>query len=140
MMNVSRLNKRTVYIAAIVALTALATGCKSTPKANCTMVTRKVTITTEPPGATVYQIRIPDRATTKLGTSPVTDTPVMVITSFKMENMPPDKAEDIMRAAGGNLFVRIQKEGYQTYEGILSTKAGQTAAHNIKLQPEQQGG
>jgi len=51
-----------------------------------------------------------------------------------MKNMPFPETQQLMKAAGGNVMVRIEKDGYQTYNGVLSTTAGNTATHNITLQ------
>ncbi len=54
----------------------------------------------------------------------------------KFKHMPFDETQEIMKHTG-TVVVQIKKEGYQSYFGVLSTKAAETSVHNIILQPKE---
>lgn len=112
------------------------TGCNSNPKFNFNIERRYVTIHTEPEGADVYLVKQPCYSTSLLGTSPVEDQPVIVISEIKkVKNMPYQQTESLLKSVD-NVVVRIQKDGYETYNGILKTSPDETLTHTIKLVPE----
>ncbi|MBW8016120.1 MAG: hypothetical protein FVQ82_08035 [Planctomycetes bacterium] len=125
--------KKRLFIVTLAAVLLFVCGCQSNPRGSCKMESRRITIITEPEGAKVIQKQVLGQASSHLGTTPITDQPVVVITSVKMKNMPYHRAQELMRATG-NVMVRIEKDGYKPYNGILSTKVGQTATHKITLQ------
>ncbi len=126
--------KKLVLICGLMVCLSLA-ACQQHPKAKFTMQQRYITIETEPEGAIVTQINLEGAPPTKLGVTPLPDTPVMVITSVdRMRNMPYQQASELIRRVG-TVVVRIEKAGYQPYEGVLKTEKGQTVAHKIKLTP-----
>jgi hypothetical protein len=127
--------KNSMFIITVIASLCFVFGCQSKPSGKFNIRNRKITIVTEPEGATVNQTNILGQPSTKLGVSPIVDQPVVVITEItKMKNMPYSETQQLMKAAGGNVLVRIEKEGYLTYNGVLETKAGETVAHKITLQ------
>lgn len=112
-------------------------GCSSTPKGHFNIDTRRVTILTEPEGATVTQINPFNQPSTNLGASPINDRSVMVVSRItKMQNMPYYETKRLMEQVN-NVVVRIEKDGYKTYHGTLKTEPGETTVHNIKLQPNE---
>ena len=114
----------------------LVSGCETERKANFNIRQRHITIITEPEGATVTQLNLPGQASTNLGTTPIEDQPVIVVTEVtRMKNMPYAKAAELMRRVG-NVVVSIKKDGYQPYRGTLKTEAQETVTHRITLHPQ----
>jgi hypothetical protein len=127
--------KKTLFIIAIAVGLLIVSGCQSKPSGKLSIGNRKITIITEPAGAVVKQINILGQPSTQLGVSPIMDQPVVVITQItRMKNMPFTETQQLMKAAGGNVMVRIEKDGYHTYNGVLATKKGETVTHNVTLQ------
>ncbi len=114
-------------------VTMLSVGC-NTPLIRGDLEQRRVTITTEPPGATVSQIYPLDESETILGTTPLNEINVMIIsyTDFG-KNVPASKANRFLSHVN-NLVVRIEKQGYESCQQILRTERGKTIEHNIVLQ------
>ena len=125
-----------IQIRSIIVVSAclwLVSGCKSSPKGSSALERRQITIITEPEGATVTQTHPLGQASTDLGTTPVEDQPVAVIARINaMENMPYRETQDLIRRVG-NVFVKIEKIGYEPYLGTLKTEAGKTIVHRIEL-------
>ena len=95
---------------------------------------RKVTIESESAGATVYQISAVDSTKTLLGTTPIREQSVAVTTSARFKRVSPGDVQRIISQIE-MVHVRIEKPGYQPYEGNLSTENGKVKAHSIKLEP-----
>ncbi len=126
--------KRFILICGFGMLMVLALGCNQNPKWNFNIDTRRITIETEPAGANVTQINFQGTPPTNLGTTPLENTPVVVITKLKKaKNLSYSQVEDLMRRVG-TVFVRIEKPGYQTYSAPLSTEAGRTVSYKIILE------
>jgi hypothetical protein len=132
--------KTAAGLMAIVSVSVLMTGCAS-PKASFDIEQRTITIITEPAGAAVQQINPTGMPVTSLGVSPITEQPVVVVTTMKkIKNLPQQESLKMMRLAGGNVHVSITKEGYLPYTGFLKTDPDRIVSHTIVLQPvEQQG-
>jgi len=113
----------------------LLAGCSEKPKANFNLRPRRVTIITEPAGATVTQLRPLGQASVKLGLTPLRDQVVTVFTDIRMQHMPFREGQQLLQHAG-NLVVRIEKEGYQVYEGIHWTQPDEINEFKIELQPK----
>lgn len=108
-------------------------GCSSTPKAAFDVDARRVTIITEPEGASVIQINPFSQTPTSLGQTPITDRSVMVVSKItKMKNLPYHETKNLMEQVG-NVVVRIEKDGYETYTGTLKTSPTETVVHTIQL-------
>lgn len=115
-------------------LAAVLTGCSSNPSFKFNMHNRRVTIVTEPAGATVRQLRPMGQPSTYLGKTPLNDQTVVVVTEItKMKNLSLQQFDDIMRHVN-NAVVRIEKDGYEPYYGTLRVKEGETIVHEIVLQ------
>jgi hypothetical protein len=124
--------------AAMGSVLALATiaGCSSNQRMrmNYKFDIRKVTIETEPAGAVVTQVGAMDGARTVLGTTPIREQSVAVTTGAKFKGISPGEAQRIISQLE-MVHVRIEKPGYQPYEGNLATERGKVKAHSIKLEP-----
>ena len=111
-------------------------GCSSNPKFSFDIETRRVTILTDPEGATVTQINPVGAPSSKLGTSPLQDRSVMIVSKItKAKNLSYSTTKALMEQVG-NVVVRIEKDGYETYNGTLKTDPEETIVHSITLQPQ----
>jgi len=109
-------------------------GCSTTPKGNFDLSQRHVTIRTEPAAARVTQLRPLGQVPIDLGSTPLVNRPVFVITKIKMKNMPFNDAQKLLEHAN-NLVVVIKKDGYDPYRATLVTKPNEIVEHSIKLVP-----
>ena len=114
------------------AIGGLATnGCDDV---NFSMQGRTVNILTEPDQARVYQLNTITGQRTLLGHTPLMEQQILVLTNIKFKKA--SKAEFNRYMADLNVaHIFIEKAGYETYEGRLSTKKGETVTHQIKLVP-----
>ena len=125
---------RTFLLLTIVS--TLLCGCSSGPKFSFDIETRRVTILTDPEGATVTQINPVGAPSSKLGTSPLRDRSVMIVSRItKAKNLSYGTTKALMEQVG-NVVVRIEKDGYETYNGTLKTDPKETIKHSIALQPK----
>jgi len=108
-------------------------GCSMRPKYSFEI--RKVSIETQPSGAKVYQLNSAYRNETFLGTTPIRNQPVSVMT--KVRGKVNSTVMDWMASQVEMLNVRIEKSGYENYEGNLATEAGKTTPHSIPLSSKQ---
>ncbi len=106
------------------------TGCSSGPRFS--YENRKVSIITTPSGAKVYQLNSALRNETFLGTTPVIDQPVRILTEVRGELNP--SLKDWMVSQVTMLNVKIVKVGYREYEGNLATDSSKTSVHEIALE------
>jgi len=129
-------NGRMMGAAVAIAASALIAGCSNNTntRMNYKFDIRKVTIETDPPGAVVTQVGAMDGARTVLGTTPVRDQSVAVTTGATFKSVSPGQMQQIISQVE-MVHVRIEKAGYQPYEGNLSTERGKVKAHSIKLEP-----
>ena len=115
--------------------TTLLGGCSSNPKFSFDIETRCVTILTDPEGAAVTQINPVGAPSSKLGTTPLKDRSVMIVSKItKAKNLSYGTTKALMEQVG-NVVVRIEKDGYETYNGTLKTDPEETIVHSITLQP-----
>jgi hypothetical protein len=112
----------------VIVLIGLA-GCSTGPKFS--YENRKVSIITSPPGAKVYQLNSTLRNETFLGTTPIIDQPVRILTEVRGELNP--SLKDWMVSQITMLNVKIVKDGYREYEGNLATHPSKTSVHEITL-------
>ncbi|MHC4740966.1 MAG: hypothetical protein ACYS8Z_03585 [Planctomycetota bacterium] len=128
---------RKLGILAILFVTALSCGCSSQPKRrfNVDLSQRRVTIRTEPTAARVKQIGFVNKSPTDLGTTPLVDLPVMVITKGKFNNLPGNETERLLEQVN-NVVVIIEKDGYEPYRAVLATTPNETIEHSITLTPK----
>ena len=125
------------YLLTTVVAALFISGCSSTPKGSFDLATRRVTIVTKPEGAAVTQINPFHQPSTSLGTTPIEDRSVMVVSKItKMKNMPYHEAKKLFEQVG-NVVVLVYKDGYKTYHGTLRTDPQETVIHTIKLQPKE---
>jgi hypothetical protein len=95
---------------------------------------RHTTIETDPPGARVYQIAPVSDKFIDLGTTPIRDQPVMVLLGATNVDDPATRLPELY-AQHGIVRVRIEKPGYVTYIGNLTTGEKETIPHKITLEP-----
>ena len=107
-------------------------GCTSGPKYSFEV--RKVSIDTQPSGAKVYQLNLAYRNDTYLGTTPIREQPVRVLTDVKGQLS--STVVDWMTSQIQMLNIRIEKKGYENYEGNLATDPAKTTVHSIPLSPK----
>lgn len=125
------------YLLITVVAIFITSGCSSTPKGSFDIDTRRVTIITEPEGATVTQINPFHQPSTLLGLTPMEDRSVMIVSKItKMKNMPYHETKNLFEQVG-NVVVRIQKEGFEVYHGTLRTDPEETVVHTIELHPKE---
>ena len=130
---------KTHTILAIVSVMGLLGGCSTTPQAEFQLAQRYVTVITDPPGATVTQLRPLGQVPVELGITPLVNRPVRVITGIKMENMPFAQGQEILDHEN-NLVVLIEKAGYKSHRATFLTKPDETTEHSITLSPISKGG
>ena len=123
-----------VALAAGIVAALFVTGCNNTRKYKFEYNTdqRHVTITTEPSGASVYQISFLDNSSISLGKTPLHQVPVMVLTRAKFKKASPAKVNAVHKQLN-SVVVRIEKDGYELYSGPLRTDPNQTVEHHIQL-------
>lgn len=93
---------------------------------------RYISLTSEPANASVFQRSFLDNSLVLLGKTPLKDVPITVLTSAKFRNASPGRANAIFRQVN-NAVIRIEKEGYESYEGLLKTDPEETLAHHVDL-------
>lgn len=120
---------------------AALTGCSSTKYgADFKLDTRRITIVTEPAGATVRQLRPMGQGSSYLGKTPLNDQTVLVLTEItKVRNLSLTQYENLMRHVN-NAVVRIEKDGYEPYYGTLRVEEDKTVVHEIVLQEKPKDG
>jgi hypothetical protein len=94
---------------------------------------RTVSIETNPPGVRVYQVNSAFDNETFLGTTPIRNQPVSILVRVKGKVNPTEM--DWMASQINMLQIRMDKSGYETYEGNLCTDPIITTAHRISLEP-----
>jgi len=109
-------------------------GCSSLnkPKGTFDLAPRRISIRTEPQGANVTQLHPLGQSPTELGSTPINDLTVAVMTNIKFNKLPLSDTQDLIRHAN-NVIVRITKDGYEPYMATIHTKAGKSAVLNIRL-------
>lgn len=127
-----RLSLSSLFIAAI--LLGCVSGCSnlSKPKGSFDLAPRRITIHTEPEGALVTQLRPLGQSSTKLGSTPIDDLTVTVMTNMKYSNMPFNETQELLKHAN-NAVVKITKDGYEPYIATISTKDNETSVLDVKL-------
>lgn len=108
------------------------TGCNSSIKYS--LGSRKISIVTEPPGASVYQIGPISGKDIFLGTTPIYEQPVSVIESAKGKSSPQGIETLLTRMNVARL--RIEKDGYKQITTNLSTDKDETKTLTIKLEED----
>lgn len=114
------------------AMAALA-GCETSVKVEGEV--RSISIETEPGQARVCLVAPVTREVKELGTTPLADKQVFVMTVFEEGDVSPGEKSRLF-AERNTAHVIIEKEGYETYEGYLATEPGKTVAHKITLVAE----
>ena len=124
--------KKVVLLCVLPVCLGFMSACQPGPYMHFSTEARQLSIETEPAGAQVILLNL-DGTQKPLGVTPLADVSVNVIISVdQMQNMPPEKIQDVMNRIG-SIVVRIEKPGYQPYSGTLKTEHGKTVLHKIKL-------
>lgn len=116
----------------LLSMLVLLSGCIGRTKFS--FENRRVTIETTPSGAKVYQVNSIDKNEIFLGTTPIREQPVRVLTEVRGKLS--STAVDWMTSQIQMLNVRIEKTGYVSYEGNLATDPGKTINHKLSLDPK----
>lgn len=117
-------------------VTMLSVGCNSNDsKIRGDLEQRRITITTEPLGATVTRINPLDESETMLGTTPLNEINVIVLVNVYCPKggVPASEGQRLLSNVG-NIVVRIEKQGYESCQQVLRTDRDKTIEHNIVLQ------
>lgn len=110
------------------------TGCRTTPKADYRLEWRKITVLSEPSGATVTQLYPFERGSRELGKTPLLSRSVLVMTDITFQGVPFSEAVAVFRYAD-SVIVRVEKDGYEPYRATIATKADESAARKCVLKP-----
>ncbi|MCP4256947.1 MAG: hypothetical protein GY774_05380 [Planctomycetes bacterium] len=114
-------------------VTMLSVGC-CTSNVKFTLEKRRVTITTEPPGATVTQTNTLDESQTMLGTTPLNEIDVVILSNvLSTKNVSISEIHRLISHID-NVVIRIDKQGYESCQQVLRTDRDKTIEHNIALQ------
>ncbi|MFC1780803.1 hypothetical protein ACFLZ8_00885 [Planctomycetota bacterium] len=112
-------------------------GCSSTRNFKADFLARRVTITSEPTGADVYQKWPLGQPSKFLGKTPLQNASVMVLRPTELNNMPYSDVQQLMSYTNNFVF-RVTKEGYKPYSGLLGTFEEQTVQYNVILEKEEE--
>jgi hypothetical protein len=95
---------------------------------------RTFTLHTQPEGARVYQLVPPSGQQVDLGMTPLIDQPVMVVTEVNGSFGPPENAARLTSQLS-MVRVRVEKDGFTTYETNIATREKESAERTIVLEP-----
>jgi hypothetical protein len=121
------------WCVALIPLVLLA-GCCAAPSLDFVLVPCEVSISSEPPGAEVVQLLPLGQPPVQLGTTPLSGIMVTVVTDLKMGNLDALQAQDLLRHAN-TMVVRLEKPGYETFEGALRVDERRLVEHRVTLKP-----
>lgn len=113
----------------LLAVTVALSGCYRGPR--FFFENRKVSIDTIPSGARVYQVNSTTKSDTFIGTTPIREQPVRVLSEVRGKVS--STVADWMTSQIQMLNVRIEKTGFENYEGNLATDPVKTIQHKIPL-------
>ena len=128
--------KRETYILLTVGislLVAASAGCQ--PELKHKFSRRAVSIETEPSGARVSQVEFATRERLFLGTTPILNQTVLVLTNTTGSSHDP-VAVNFAAAEQDMVRVIIEKDGYKPYESRLYTKEDEVVVHKITLEKD----
>ena len=118
----------TVGISLLVAASA---GCQ--PELKHKFSRRAVSIETEPSGARVSQVEFATKQKLFLGTTPILNQTVLVLTDTRGYSHDPVTV-NIAASEQDMVRVIIEKDGYKPYESRLYTKENEVVTHKITLE------
>jgi len=110
------------------------TGCRITPDANYRLEWRKISVFSEPEGATVTQLYPFEPDSRELGKTPLHGRSVLVMTDVTFQGAPFSEAVALFKHAN-NAVVRIEKDGYEPARATIRTKPDDTAIRRCVLKP-----
>ena len=111
-------------------------GCSSNPKFKADFIGRRITITSEPSGAKVYQKWPMGQPKRYLGDTPLENVSVMVLKTTKMSNMSYSQVQQLM-SYNNNFVFTVEKEGYKPFSGLIGTIENETVTYNVILEKEE---
>ena len=124
--------KKPLVVSALFLVSVVTAGCKS--DFSYSVDTMQVSLETEPEGARVYQIAPFSSSRVFMGTTPFEDLTVTVLTKLEFRNLSMAAAGDLMTKLG-KVEVSIEKAGYQSFRGHLSTGKEKPVSHRVILDP-----
>ena len=125
------MNKPLVVSSLLLVLVAVS-GCKS--DFSYSVDTVQLSLETEPEGARVYQIAPFSNSRVFMGTTPIEGLTVTVLTKLEFQNLSMAAAGDLMTKLG-KVEVVIEKAGYESFRGHLSTGKEKPVSHRVILDP-----
>ncbi len=130
------LMKKLIAVVCVSVLMCAIAGCRTSRKFSFKTTGMRVTILTEPAGAEVYQkLPLPGTSQRFIGSTPLENIVVQVVTSIKGDGMSPATFQSMTRQVG-NLVVEIRKDGYKRHSTMLAVDPKKTLEHRIDLEPE----
>jgi hypothetical protein len=128
-------NRSSRLLVTSIMVTMLSVGCNCiTSNVRFTLEQRRVTITTEPPGASVTQINPLDESQTMLGTTPLNEIYVVILGNILCTRDISISESHRLLSHVGNVVVQIDKQEYESCRQVLRTDRKKTIEHNITLQ------
>ena len=121
-----------LVVSALFLVSVVAAGCKS--DFSYSVDTMQVSLETEPEGARVYQIAPFSSSRVFMGTTPIEGLTVTVLTKLEFRNLSMAAAGDLMTKLG-KVEVVIEKAGYESFRGYLSTGKEKPVSHRVILDP-----
>ena len=122
---------------AVVAVGALTLfGCQSNHDHDSQWSTesRRISLATQPPGAHVWQIAAPSGSRVDLGTTPIVNQQVAVMTKYHGSFSDMATAQNTMSSLN-QVRLRIEKPGYEPYDLTMSPTPNEVAQRNVVLEP-----
>lgn len=113
-------------------------GCASEPRQSYNTESRLLTLHTQPEGARVTSFApFGGGGAIQLGTTPLVNQPVMVLTRFKASFADSASGYEMMSRVN-TVRLRIEKDGYQPWEGSIATSPTATVERTVTLEPTTQ--
>ena len=97
------------------------------------LTTRLLTMHTTPEDAEVIQLRPFGQPSISLGTAPIDNREITVVTNVNCENVPPSIMQELKKH-DNNVIIKVMKDGYKPYEYVnLEVTGNPTVARNVHL-------
>ena len=110
---------------------ALPWGCASGPRA--TMEPRTLSVESSPSGAKVYRVGPVTEERYLVGTTPIQEQRVDVLTSYRGSFIS-ERGLERMAARIGRLHLVVEKPGYAVHETVLSVDSDEPYAYHAELE------
>jgi len=97
------------------------------------LTTRLLTMHTKPEDAEVIQLRPFGQPSISLGTAPIDNREITVVTNVSCENVPPGIMQELQKHEN-NVIIKVIKDGYKPYEYVnIEVAENATVARNVHL-------